>query len=225
MKPIRFLSGKESMIAINTRKYAFTDFVQVLEQVEILERARFVETTGVWSYYQILRHCTEHIQFSMTHFPYTYNPFLRKTVGKYLLARILERGYMMPDGYNGQIETVRIEGDDRIALLQFKAAIFAFRKFNREFAIHPLYDVMDKPTWERFHSIHIANHFSFVEIFPIEMEYEEDVEEIITQNIQKQNSSPILSIHTLSKLEAQDGMSLKKKSKTNPKAVTRKRRR
>lgn len=213
------------MIAINTRKYAFTDFVQVLEQIEVLERTQYVETTGVWSYYQILRHCTEHIQFSMTHFPYTYNPFLRKTVGKYLLARILERGYMMPDGYSGEIETVRIEGDDKVALMQLKKAIYAFRKFNREFAIHPLYDVMDKPTWERFHSIHIANHLSFVEIYPIEMEYASEVEEIITQNIQKQNSSPIFTIHSLSQLEAQDGMNTKRKPKMKNKTLTRKRRR
>ncbi len=115
------------MIAINTRKYVFTDFVQVLEHIENLERTQFVETTGVWSYYQILRHCTEHIQFSMTHFPYTYNPFLRKTVGKYLLARILERGYMMPDGYNGEIETVRIEGDDKVALMQLKRVDYCIK--------------------------------------------------------------------------------------------------
>jgi len=213
------------MIAINTRKYVFTDFVQVLEHIENLERTQFVETTGVWSYYQILRHCTEHIQFSMTHFPYTYNPFLRKTVGKYLLARILERGFMLPDGYNGEIETVRIEGDDKVALMQLKRSIYAFRKFNREFAIHPLYDVMDKPTWEKFHSIHIANHLSFVEIYPIEMEYGEEVEERITQSIHKQNTSPILSIHSLRTLEAQDGMNTKRKSKTKIKTVTQKRKR
>ena len=98
---------------------------------------QFVETTGAWSYYQILKHCTDHIEFSMSGFPYTYSPFLRKTVGKYLLSKLLERGYMLPDGYNGQLETARIEGDDRLALSQLKAAIYSFRKFNKDFAIHP----------------------------------------------------------------------------------------
>lgn len=215
------------MITINARKYTFTDFVQVLEQIEILERTQFVETTGVWSYYQILKHCTDHILFSMTNFPYTYNSFLRKTVGKYLLSKLLERGYMLPDGYNGEIETERIEGDDKLALQQLKSAIYSFRKFSREFAIHPLYDIMDKPTWEKFHSIHIANHLSFVEIFPMQMEYEEDIEELQTQNknIQEQKSFSFLSIHSLSELEAEDGVITKRKSKAKLKPVTRKRKR
>ncbi|MBK8394851.1 MAG: DUF1569 domain-containing protein [Leptospiraceae bacterium] len=214
------------MIAINTRKCVFTDFVQVLEQIEVLEKTQFVETTGVWSFYQILRHCTEHIQFSMTQFPYTYNPFLRKTVGKYLLAKILDRGYMMPDGYSGQIETVRIEGDDKLALSQLKSAIYAFRKFHRDFAIHPLYDEMDKPTWEKFHSIHIANHLSFVETFPIEMNYEDGLEEkIFEQNLQTEKQLPILTIHSLNKLEAQDGLVGKRRSKSKMNSVVRKRKR
>ncbi len=132
---------------------------------------------------------------------------------------------MMPDGYNGEIETVRIEGDDKVALMQLKRVIYAFRKYNREFAIHPLYDVMDKPTWEKFHSIHIANHLSYVEIFPIEMEYEEVIEERITESIQKEHTNPRLNVHTLSKLEAQDGMSIRRKSKTKIKTVTQKRKR
>lgn len=213
------------MITINARKYVFTDFVQVLDQIEILERTQFVETTGVWSYYQILKHCTDHIEFSMTGFPYTYSPFLRKTVGKYLLSRLLERGYMLPDGYNGQLETARIEGDDRLALSQLKAAIHSFRKFNKDFAIHPLYDTMDKPTWEKFHSIHIANHLSFVEIFPIELEFDDNLQDTFFQ--QDISIPKILSVPSLSKLEAQDGMIRKRKSKskTKIKSVVQKRKR
>ncbi len=84
---------------------------------------------------------------------------------------------------------------------------------------------MDKPTWEKFHSIHIANHLSYVEIFPIEMEYEEVIEERITESIQKEHTNPRLNVHTLSKLEAQDGMSIRRKSKTKIKTVTQKRKR
>jgi hypothetical protein len=200
------------MITINARKYVFTDFVQVLEQIDILERTQFVETTGAWSYYQILKHCTDH-------------PFLRKTVGKYLLSKLLERGYMLPDGYNGQLETARIEGDDRLALSQLKAAIYSFRKFNKDFAIHPLYDTMDKPTWEKFHSIHIANHLSFVEIFPIELEFDDNLQDTFFQ--QGVSTPKILSVSSLSKLEAQDGMIRKRKSKskTKIKSVVQKRKR
>ena len=213
------------MITINARKYVFTDFVQVLEQIDILERTQFVETTGAWSYYQILKHCTDHIEFSMSGFPYTYSPFLRKTVGKYLLSKLLERGYMLPDGYNGQLETARIEGDDRLALSQLKAAIYSFRKFNKDFAIHPLYDTMDKPTWEKFHSIHIANHLSFVEIFPIELEFDDNLQDTFFQ--QDVSTPKILSVSSLSKLEAQDGMIRKRKSKskTKIKSVVQKRKR
>ena len=205
------------MITINARKHTFTDFVQVLEQIEILEKARFVETTGTWSYYQILKHCTDHIQFSMTSFPYTYTPFLRKTVGKYLLSKLLERGYMLPDGYNGQIDTARIEGDDKVALLQFKSAIYLFRKFNKEFAIHPFYDAMDKPTWEKYHSIHIANHLSFVEIFPLQLEVDDYLEETFSPIIQDTLASPFLFINSLNKLEAHDGLITKRKSKPKSK--------
>jgi hypothetical protein len=195
------------MITINARKYVFTDFVQVLEQIDILERTQFVETTGAWSYYQILK------------------PFLRKTVGKYLLSKLLEKGYMLPDGYNGQLETARIEGDDRLALSQLKAAIYSFRKFNKDFAIHPLYDTMDKPTWEKFHSIHIANHLSFVEIFPIELEFDDNLQDTFFQ--QGVSTPKILSVSSLSKLEAQDGMIRKRKSKskTKIKSVVQKRKR
>jgi hypothetical protein len=215
------------MITINARKHTFTDFVQVLDQIGILERTEFVETTGAWSYYQILKHCTDQINFSMFGFPYTYSPFLRKTVGKYLLSKLLERGFMLPDGYNGQMETARIEGDDKNALTQLKSAIYTFRKFNKDFAIHPLYDIMDKPTWEKFHSIHIANHLSFVETFPIELELEENVEEAFFSASQNSSNSKILSIHSLSKLEALDEATIKRKSnsKSKMKSVVQKRKR
>lgn len=212
------------MITINSKKYAFTDFVQVLNQIETLENTKFVETTGNWSYYQILKHCSDHIQYSMHGFPYIYTPFLRKTVGRYLLSKILERGFMLPDGYNGQEITTRVEGDDREALSELKASIYSFRRFNKEFAVHPLYDVMDKPTWEKFHSIHIANHLSFVETFPLELELEEFAEETFFKVNDLVDSSRFLSI---SKLEEQDGMMTKRKnkSKTKIKSVIQKRKR
>lgn len=213
------------MVTVNTRKYSFTDFVQVLEHIEILERAPFIETTGAWSYYQILTHLAEHIHFSMTTFPYTYTSVLRKTVGKYLLSKILERGFMLPDGYNGQLETERIEGDDKVALLQLKSAIYSFRRFNREFAIHPLYDIMDKPTWERFHSIHIANHLSYVEIFPMQMDFNEEVDEWQAKGQNQPKPSPFLSIQSVTKLEAHDSLISKTKEKNKMKTAIRKRKR
>lgn len=213
------------MLTINARKYVFTDFVQVLEHIEVLEQSQFVETTGNWSFYQILKHCTDHIQYSMIGYPYIYNSILRKTAGKYLLSKLLERGFMLPDGYNGEAETNRIEGDDKKALLDLKSSIYSFRRFNREFAIHPLYDTMDKPTWEKFHSIHIANHLSFVEIFPMQIELREDIEEFLTQSIQRANTSTYKTISTLSKLEALDEMMIKKKTKNQKNSITKKRKR
>lgn len=194
------------MLATNTQRYMFSNFDQVLDHLSLLESSDYIETTGVWSYYQILSHCKDHILYSMIGFPYYYAAFFRKTIGKYLLAKLLKRGYMEPNGYNGEMKTTRIEGDEQKALVELKEAIFSFQKYNKEFATHPIYDKMDKATWEKFHSMHIANHLSFVEFRPERMRLKDSVAEAFGKEQAGTISKPSVPVTTLSKLEAMDAM-------------------
>ncbi|HMV43288.1 MAG TPA: DUF1569 domain-containing protein [Leptospiraceae bacterium] len=211
------------MTAIFIKRYTFTNLDQVLDHLAILEKSNYIETTGLWSFYQILTHCKDHIHYSMNGFPYYYAAFFRKTLGKYLLSKLLKRGYMEPNGYNGDTISNRVEGNEMQALNELREAIYAFRSFNGEFASHPMYDKMDKATWEKFHSMHIANHLSFVEYLPEKMRMKDSVSE----NLGKEEpiSKPSIPVTTLSKLEAMDAMIRKPvpKSKGKIKNVIQKR--
>ena len=67
---------------------------------------------------------------------------------------------------------------------------------------------------KKFHSIHIANHLSYVRNFSTELELEEFKQRLFFKTNDSVDSSRFLSI---SKLEEQDGIVTKRKNKSKTK--------
>ncbi|MCB1156760.1 MAG: DUF1569 domain-containing protein [Leptospiraceae bacterium] len=147
------------------RDLRFQNLNDALEELDRLENAR-VNTTGLWSFYQILNHCAELIEFSMTEYPYAgFFAFLvRKLYGKIALQKMIKNGYMKSGYPNPFAPKRREEGDVKQAARRLRNAIFSFRDFSGTFAVHPIFDRMEKETWEKLHAMHIANHFGFVHV-------------------------------------------------------------
>ena len=81
------------MITKNLRKYAFTDFVQVLAQIETLENTNFVETTKL-VLLPDFKALSDHIQYSMHGFPYIYTPFYERQSEGIFIKNSRERFYV-----------------------------------------------------------------------------------------------------------------------------------
>lgn len=120
-----------------------------------------VETTGRWSYFQILSHLAKAVEGSMlgTRRPM---PFWKKYIlGPFLYRLFVLRG-SIPGGIKGR-PMERTEGDESQALAQLRAALEAFEKFNGPFSDHPILGPLSKKQWGNFHPLHFANHIRWAQ--------------------------------------------------------------
>jgi hypothetical protein len=134
---------------------------EALEELERLEKGG-VATLGIWSYYQILRHLADHIDFSISGFPFVRSRFIREKIGPTLFRQMVSSGHM-PAGFRSLTpETTRIEGDAKSEMRRLKSEIQRFMSHTGPFADHPLFGRLTREEWNMLHSYHIANHLGFV---------------------------------------------------------------
>jgi hypothetical protein len=149
---------------MNSRNLRFTNFDEVEAELSKLEDVR-VRTTGVWSYFQILDYCASQVEGSLKGFPATgvFKKMIRKLFGTWRLNAILKRGYIQNTESDKLFNSKkREEGDEKKALDKLKSSITAFKEHKGKMAIHPVYDSMDKQTWEKYLSMLTANCLNFV---------------------------------------------------------------
>ena len=114
------------------------------------------ETTGHWSYFQILDHLTNAVEGSLKGVRRE-TPFWKRRILAPLLVRLFAlRGYI-PAGIKGR-PVERVEGDWAQALLQYRKALNSFEKHEGSFSDHPILGHLNKKQWENFHAMHFANH-------------------------------------------------------------------
>lgn len=119
-----------------------------------------VETTGNWSYYQILTHLTQAVEGSMKGVKREMTWWKRNVLGPLLHRLFVLRGYI-PRGIKGP-PSDRVEGDETEALVRFRAALDNFEKFEGPFSDHRILGPLNKKQWAEFHPLHFANHVSHV---------------------------------------------------------------
>lgn len=119
-----------------------------------------VETTGNWSYYQILTHLTQALEGSMKGVKREMPWWKRNIVGPLLHRLFVLRGYI-PRGIKGP-PADRIEGDEAQALVQYRKTLEIFEKFEGSFSDHRILGPLKKKQWTEFHTLHFANHVSHV---------------------------------------------------------------
>jgi hypothetical protein len=137
------------------RELRFRSFDDIRSELNRLEQGS-VETTGNWSYFQILAHLTKAVEGSMKGLKREMPFWKKKVVGPILYRVFAMRGYI-PEGIKGP-PADRIEGNEAEALAQFRKALETFEKFEGPLSDHPILGRLDKKQWTAFHSMHFANH-------------------------------------------------------------------
>jgi Protein of unknown function (DUF1569) len=137
------------------RKLRCKTLGDIRDELARMERGP-VETTGNWSYFQILAHLSKAVEGSLKG-ARREMPWRRRHVTGPLLYRLFAlRGYI-PAGIPGPPRE-RIEGDETAALAQYRKALEDFERHEGPFSDHPILGPLDKKQWAVFHALHFANH-------------------------------------------------------------------
>lgn len=148
------------------RKIRFRNLEDALAELKKIESAKQITPNGEWSWFQILNHCAQSIEYSLTGYPENKPVIFRATVGKIASNVFSARGYMSHD-LNAPIPNapaIPKNGDEKEAMLRLYKAIEDFKNFNGELKIHFAYGELSKTEYDQAHAMHIANHLSFVNI-------------------------------------------------------------
>jgi hypothetical protein len=117
-------------------------------------------TQGAWSAGQVLAHCAQSIEYSLSGFPRNKPWLFRAVIGKLVLAKFLRQGFMNHDLEAAIPGAPALAPTDAAAgLARLLQAIDDFEAHNR-FAIHFVYGSVDKSRYDRIQALHIANHLA-----------------------------------------------------------------
>ena len=155
------IAGEDSKM----RDLQLINFNEVLIELKKVELAKSKILSGSWNLYQIINHCAQSIEYSMNGYPELKSVVFRKTIGK-LAYSIFSFKNKMSHDTNAPVPgapDLAKEGDLKIAFQRLYKAIDDFQNFSGELKPHLAYDNLDKAEYEKAHSMHIANHLSFID--------------------------------------------------------------
>jgi hypothetical protein len=144
------------------RSLFFNSLDDALEELSTIERFKAVDTTGLWSYYQILTHLADYLESSMNNFSWMQPLSMRRTIGKANFFKLKQAGKMDPGLANPSTPKVREEGDEKAALQRLRRMIEEYKKFVKKHPEHPFYGLLTREDWDFLHRIHMAHHLGFV---------------------------------------------------------------
>jgi len=134
---------------------------EALRELDRIEAAAKVRVDGAWSPYQVLVHCAQSVEYSLSGYPQHRSGLFKGTVGRIALRAFLRRGYMSHDlaaaipGASALGEGTKGDGCARV-----RAALVAFQNHSGEVAPHFAYGPVTKAEYEALHAMHLANHLS-----------------------------------------------------------------
>ncbi len=131
------------------------NFEEVREELNLLGKGP-VETTGKWSYFQMIDHLTKSIEGSIKGVKREM-PFWKKHVLGPLLYQLFALRGRIPGGIKGR-SPERIEGNEPEAVAQLRQAMDLFDQYEGPMSDHPILGPLNKKQWAIFHSMHFANH-------------------------------------------------------------------
>ena len=130
-------------------------FDEIRSDLALLEKGP-VETTGKWSYFQMIDHLNKSVEGSLKGVQREM-PFWKKHILGPLLYRLFAlRGYI-PAGIKGR-PAERVEGNEAEVVAQFRKSLETFEKYGGPYSGHPILGPLNKKQWHIFHSMHYANH-------------------------------------------------------------------
>jgi len=137
------------------RELRCKNFEDIRAELDRLQKGP-VETTGNWSYFQIITHLTKAVEGSLKGVKREMPWWKKHLRGPFLFHLFVLRGYI-PEGIKGP-PADRIEGNETEAVANFRKALETFEKFEGPFSDHPILGALDKKQWAAFHPLHFANH-------------------------------------------------------------------
>jgi len=147
------------------RELKFRNFNDARKELERLGPGP-VETTGLWSYYQILTHCALGFENSMKGIEREMSWWKKHVSGPLRFQGMVLKG-SIPMGIKGNPQTTyteRVEGDAKAAMDKLLQVMAEFEKFERKISIHPRVGKLSKKNWLRFHALHLANHLGYTKL-------------------------------------------------------------
>ena len=109
----------------------------------------------------MLVHCAQSVELSMTGYPSPRGWIVRRVVGPRFMAKFLRQGFLTHDraapipGAPPLGEPTLAEAKDRL-----QRAIRAFDAHDGPLAPHFAYGEVDKPSYEKLHAMHVADHLA-----------------------------------------------------------------
>jgi hypothetical protein len=143
-----------------SRAVRCTTWEHVLAELHGLDHA--VRGSGPWALEQILGHCAQSIEYSMTGYPRLRSGLFRATIGRLAKGKFMRQGFMS-HGLAAPIAgapELPAGGDAQPALLRLRQAIETFRAFKGSPRPHLAYGACTKAEYEQLHAMHIADHLS-----------------------------------------------------------------
>jgi len=134
---------------------------EALREIDRIERAGRVTVDGGWTAYQVLVHCAQSVEYSLSGYPLHRSGLFKGTVGRIALRAFLRRGTMSHDlaaaipGASAIADGTKEDGCARL-----RAALAAFENHTGEVAPHFAYGPVTKAEYEALHAMHLANHLS-----------------------------------------------------------------
>jgi hypothetical protein len=114
------------------------------------------------SLYQVLVHCAQSIEYSLTGYPVMKPALLRATIGPLVLRLFLMRGAMRHNlaAPVPGAPALSEQGELAAAWERLAAAMERFLAHTGPLCAHFLYGSLSKAQYERVHAMHLADHLS-----------------------------------------------------------------
>jgi hypothetical protein len=148
--------GALSSVAMGVARKLSTS-ADVLAALEGIEG----EVDGPWSLAQVLVHCAQSVELSLTGYPSPRGWVVRRVIGPRVMAKFLRQGFMTHDRA-APIPGAPPLGEPTLAegVARLRSAIVRFDAHEGPLAPHFAYGEVDKRSYETLHAMHVADHLA-----------------------------------------------------------------
>ncbi len=136
---------------------------QALEHLDGLRPANAITVPGAWSWAQTLEHCAQSIDCSIDGYPKLKPRLVRATIGRWVVGRFVRRGWFHHDLAAPVPGAPAVTSDDaEAAHLRLRDAIERYLDHDGPLRPHFVFGDPDKPSFDKVHAMHLADHFAAV---------------------------------------------------------------
>ncbi|EMJ56597.1 PF07606 family protein [Leptospira interrogans serovar Valbuzzi str. Duyster] len=154
-------SGPKGVV---NKNLSFISLSQVLNELEIFKKLNSIQGYGTWDAGKVFLHCAQSIEYSIQGYPENKSKFFQNTIGKLVFLKFALSQKMSHDleaPIPGATE-IRTDTFWKESISILRETILKFQSYEGELKPHFAYGTLTKEEYDLAHSIHIANHFSFL---------------------------------------------------------------